>query len=110
MSPQTDRLDCSIVTPTSASWLTTPSRTGTSGPRLRRFASSAPQRKDHAQEHPLPLVPRQQPIQQSVASSDDLAGHQNDRVHEPLELHPQQTSLLSAMNLLVPRVLRNRQR
>jgi hypothetical protein len=40
---------------------------------------------NHPQEHTLPFVPRQQPIQQSVAAPDDLAGHQDDRVHDEVD-------------------------
>src|SRR5438270_9125836 len=104
------RLDHFIVTPVPASQLKMPARTGTSRSRLRYLFSSAAKRVDHPQEHTLPLVPRQESIQQAMAAPDDLAGHQDDRVHEPLELHPQQTTLLLTMNFLMPWVLRDRQR
>src|SRR6202042_3269389 len=110
MPPLTDPLDWFIVTPTSTTRFTTPSGTGTSRSRLRVPDPSAPQRMNHSQEHTLPTVPRQQPVQQPVTPLNDLARHQDDRVHERLELHPQQSSLLRAMNFLVTRVLRNRQR
>src|SRR3954451_13009301 len=108
MPPRDNRLEGVIVTSPSASRLTLPSRTGTSRSRLLGSVGSAPKRKDHPQEHTLPLVPRQQPVQQPVASADDLAGHHDDRVHEPLELHPQQPALLLAMTLLVTRMHRDR--
>src|SRR3954471_23591942 len=82
--------------PTSASRLMATRWTGTSGSRRPLHGTSAPQGMNDTQEHPLPLVPRQQPVEQPVAAADDLAGHQDDRVHEPLELHPQQTALLLA--------------
>src|SRR6185437_3199932 len=105
MPPPTNPLDWSIVAPTSTARFTTPSGTGTSRSRLRVHDLSAPQRMDHSQEHTLPLVPRQQPVQQAVTSPNDLARHQDDRVHERLELHPQRSTLLPAMDLLVPRML-----
>src|SRR3954468_20157956 len=71
-----------------------PTGTGTSRSRLRADDASAPQRGDHPQEHPLPLVPRPQPVQQPTTAPDDLAGHQDQRVDEPLELHPKQLPLL----------------
>src|SRR5512135_2575207 len=67
-----------------------PLLTGTSRSRLRFFVASAPQRVHHPQEHSLPLVPRQQSVDQPTSALDDLARHQNDRVDESLELHPQQ--------------------
>src|SRR3954464_8296154 len=108
MPPLTEPLDWFIVTPPSTARFTTPSGTGTSRSRLRVHDLSAPQRMNHSQEHSLPLVPRQQSVQQAVTSLNDLARHQDDRVHERLELHPQQSTLLTAMDLLVPRVLRDR--
>jgi hypothetical protein len=59
---------------------------------------------NHSQKHTLRLVPRQQPVQQPVTPLNDLARHQEDRVHERFELHPQQSTLLRAMNFLVTRV------
>ena len=46
------------------------------------------------QKHPLPLVPRQQPVHQSPPTANDLARHRDDRVDEALELHGQQPPLL----------------
>src|SRR5512143_1619103 len=99
--PKNNRLDWLIVTSPSAARRTRPSRTGASRSRLLGSVGSAPKGKNHPQEYPLPLVPRQQPVQAPMASADDLAGHHDDRVHEPLELHPQQAALLLAMTFLV---------
>src|SRR5512132_1186241 len=102
MPPPHGWLNGFIVTPASASRPTMPSQTGTSGSRLRPPLASAPQHRNYPQEYPLPLVPRQQPVEQPMPAFHDLARHQEDRVDEPFELHPQQLALLRAMRLLVP--------
>ena len=87
-----------------------PRWTGTSRSRLLSSRRSTTQRISRPQEYTLPLVPRQQPIHQPSPTPDDLARHPDDRVHEPLELHPQQAALLRPVRLLVPGMLRDRQR
>lgn len=43
---------------------------------------------DESQEYALPRVPRQKPIDQPTATSDDLAGYLDHGRTEGLELHP----------------------
>src|SRR5262249_57554354 len=52
---------------------------------------------DLAQEHAVPRVPRQEPVDQPSAVPDDLAGHRDQRRAERPEFHPQQAVLLGLM-------------
>src|SRR5262245_51784107 len=92
--PMPSRVALTHRHPLSASWPKAPRRTGTSPSRLHDRGESAPQRVHHPQEDTLPLVPRQESIHQPTRPADDLARHQDNRIDEPPEFHPQQPPLL----------------
>src|SRR5512135_2917452 len=107
MSSRINSLHCYLPP---ASWLTLPWWTGTSGSRLQGPLRSTAQHLNRPQEYPLPLIPRQQPIHQPMPPAHDLARHLDDRVHEPLELHRQQPSLLFPVKSPVAEVLEDLER
>src|SRR5262245_5223285 len=71
-----------------------PTRTGASGPRLQvPLGSAHPAAMEtlyQSQEDALPRVPRQQPIHQPMATTDDLTGHLDQRGADSPTLQPHQ--------------------
>ena len=92
------RLDLSSSSAHRLSAVRWPVRIGASGPRLQETSAStqpaALQPLHQPQEHPLPRIPRQQPVDQPPAAPHDLARHLDHRRTERRELHPQQRPLL----------------
>src|SRR3954469_24920244 len=80
---------------------TEPTWTGASGPRLQVSTGSTQpatvQPLHQPQEHTLPRVPRQQPVDGPAGCPHDLAWHLDHRHAEGAELHPQQRTLLRAV-------------
>src|SRR6185312_9899848 len=76
---------------------------GASGPRLQVWTGStqptAMETRDQTQEHRLPWVPGQQPVDQPSRRSHDLTRHLDHGRTKRLELHPQQGAFLSLVLL-----------
>src|SRR5512135_3426071 len=85
------RSRCPITTPPLVS--SEPTRTGASGLRLQRDGPSTQpstmQPLHQPQEHPLPRIPRQQPVDDPAGTPYDLTRDLDQRHAERAELHPQ---------------------
>src|SRR5262245_40877846 len=62
-----------------------------------------------SEEHPLPGIPRQKPVDQAAARPDELARHPEERLTIGRELHPQQRAPLRLVLGTVPRRDRDQQ-